>query len=130
MIVQLFQRHRPLPDICPSDGDGVMRWPNGDVWIPEPTPPQQSGLFGRTTQGDWERHAMAAAAQVRALTRSHPSRGHDTASRSELAAAWQQGYGAARNYAHERDQERLGIEVGHIPDPPDNPYLDRPAWDF
>ena len=48
---------------------------------------------------------------------------------------WQQGYEAARNYAHDRDQERralarLGVEVGHIPDPPDNPYLDRPTWDF
>jgi hypothetical protein len=123
MIVQFFQVHRQLPDICPSGRAGVMRWPNGDVWIPEPTPPQQSGLFGRTNHDDWERHAMAAAAQVRALARSHPNCQRDTVSRCEVTAPWQRGYDAAGHDAHERGEQRrvldrLGIEVQHIPDPP------------
>lgn len=74
MRSQLFRRARPLPDIAPSESDGVMRWTNGDVWIPESTPPQRSGVFGLTTKADWQRHAMAAAAQVRALARSHGKR--------------------------------------------------------
>lgn len=69
MKPQLLRRDRVLPDIAPHRNDGVMRWPNGDIWIPEPTPPQRSGLFGRATQADWERHARAATAQVRALAR-------------------------------------------------------------
>lgn len=67
---------RPLPDIAPFGNDGVMRWPNGDIWIPEATPPQRSGLFGHPTHADWERHAVAAAAQVRALARLLPRDDH------------------------------------------------------
>ena len=74
MMPQIFRRNPPLPDIAPSESDGVMRWPSGDVWIPEPTPPQRSGLFGWATQTDWQHHAMAAASQVRALARSHGER--------------------------------------------------------
>jgi hypothetical protein len=62
-------RRAALPDIAPTGPDGVMRWPNGDVWIPEPTPPHRSGLFGRATQAEWRNHILAAAAQARALAR-------------------------------------------------------------
>jgi hypothetical protein len=71
-ILQLTCSTRRLPDIAPRKQDGVMRWPNGDVWIPEPTPPQRSGLFGRPTQLDWQAHTLAAAAQVLALARLTP----------------------------------------------------------
>jgi hypothetical protein len=57
-----------LPDI-PFRHDGIMRHPSGAVWIPEPTPSWRTGLFGRPTRSDWRNHAMAGAAQVRALAR-------------------------------------------------------------
>jgi hypothetical protein len=58
---------RRLPDIEPVAGDGVMRWPTGQPWVPEPEPPAPTGLFGRITRTDRQRHALAAAKQVRAL---------------------------------------------------------------
>lgn len=45
----------------------VIRWPNGDIWIPTPMP--LSGLFGTPTRRDWQHHARAATAQARALAR-------------------------------------------------------------
>lgn len=68
-ILELTCPPRRLPDIAPLKGDGVMRWPNGDVWIPEPTPRQCSGLFRRPTQLDWTQHTLAASMQVLALAR-------------------------------------------------------------
>jgi hypothetical protein len=58
-----------LPDIAPYRQDGIMRWPNGDVWIPEPQPSWTTGLFGRARLVDWRNHVLAASAQVRALAR-------------------------------------------------------------
>jgi hypothetical protein len=61
------------------------------------------------------------------------------ADRDALADAWDAGYTAARRYAVERQEEqrvlaRLGLtglgSGGRIPDPPENPYRDRPDWDF
>jgi hypothetical protein len=74
-ITRLFNRGRrnQLRDIAPLREDGIMRWPNGDVWIPEPTPPWKTRRFGRPTRTDWRNHAIAGASQVRALAREAAS---------------------------------------------------------
>jgi len=55
--------------------------------------------------------------------------------RTSLARAWREGFNAAMTYQRERAEDlrvfrRHGITGGPIPDPPDNPYLDRPDWEF
>ena len=67
--MKLARSIKHLPDIAPIRHDGIMRWSNGAVWIPEPSPTRTTGLLGRATRADWRSHALAAAAQVRALTR-------------------------------------------------------------
>ena len=67
------QRTRPSrraasdPDPAATPAGEVIRWPNGDIWIPTPMP--LSGLFGTPTRRDWQHHARAATAQARALAR-------------------------------------------------------------
>ncbi|WP_301150479.1 hypothetical protein [Mycobacterium simiae] len=61
------RRAAPGPDPAATPAGEVIRWPNGDIWIPTPMPP--SGLFGTPTRRDWQHHARAATAQARALAR-------------------------------------------------------------
>lgn len=58
--------HR-FPDIAPHGDCPIMRWPNGDIWIPTSMP--EAALSRRPTRADWQKHAAAAAAQIRALAR-------------------------------------------------------------
>lgn len=65
------------PDIAPHIDCGIMRRPNGDIWIPTAVP--ESALFRHPTRTDWQRHAMAATAQVRALARAVTLAEHNAA---------------------------------------------------
>ncbi|MHA7658441.1 hypothetical protein ACX9NJ_23660 [Mycobacterium sp. ML2] len=64
---RLLRRLASDPDPTATPAGEVIRWPNGDIWIPTPMPP--SGLFGTPTRRDWQHHARAATAQARALAR-------------------------------------------------------------
>lgn len=61
------RRVAAIPDPVATAAGDVIRWPNGDIWIPTPMP--LSGLFGTPTRRDWQHHARAATAQARALAR-------------------------------------------------------------
>jgi hypothetical protein len=56
---------------------GILRWPNGDIWIPEPQPTRRTGPFGHATEQEWREHLIAAAAQVRHLDHAARSLAED-----------------------------------------------------
>lgn len=55
-------------DVAPDGDCGIMRRPNGDIWIPTAMP--EAALFRSPTRADWQQHAIVACAQVRALARA------------------------------------------------------------
>ncbi|WP_186244518.1 hypothetical protein [Mycobacterium simulans] len=108
------RRRENLPDLAP-DRHGIMRWPNGDVWIPQPQPPRTTGLFGHTRPVDRRNHTLAAASQIRALNRhtQHLQREVNTALITRAQAdAW------AGQPLTDSAIERLGDCIPHssIPD--------------
>jgi hypothetical protein len=61
---------RTLPDTAPSHYGGIMRWSNGDSWMPEPNPTQpiqaHRASYPRRLA---RRHTQTASAQVLGLAR-------------------------------------------------------------
>lgn len=68
VLAKIFDRRRITPDIAPfrpQDG-GVMRTPDGAVWIPDATPPVRP-ILGFVPRHAWQAHAMSSRSQVRTL---------------------------------------------------------------
>jgi hypothetical protein len=58
-----------LLDLAPVDGDpyGIMRWPDGTIWVPLPQPSWLDRLLRRARRTDHRADARLAASQIRAL---------------------------------------------------------------
>ena len=70
LLAKVFDRRRVLRDVAPfrpQDG-GVMRTPDGAVYVPDITPPVRP-ILGFIPRHFWQCHGMANRSQIQALSR-------------------------------------------------------------
>ncbi|ORJ52951.1 hypothetical protein [Mycobacterium kiyosense] len=98
------------PDIAAWGRYGVLRWANGEVWIPQ-RPTWIAALFNPVLRHERRHHAIATAAQIRALTLHLDNVGASLITEDQ-ASAW-----AGRPLSPE-DIEQLSEAIPHssIPD--------------